>query len=179
MSQSLFIGGVSRSTTEQALAEYISTVAPVDSVEIPTDRVTKKAKGFAFVNMASEEGAQRVIAELHEQQFNGRSLYISMAHSKEEQQTEPCKLYVSGFADSTTNEALTEHLSAGGLVNHVAIATSSNTNESRGFAFVYTATEQDADSVIAACNGSLLDGKEILVRKSRLKKSPHSSHRKR
>ena len=113
MSQSLFIGSLACSTTQEGLSEHLSTVAPVASVTIPTDKISGRPRGFAFVEMESEQGAQKVIAELNERELDGRSLHISIAR-EQEQETEPCKLYVAGLADSVTNEVLTEHLSAAG-----------------------------------------------------------------
>lgn len=167
MSKSLFIGSLSWNTSEKALLQHLSSVAPVVSVVIPTDKISGKPKGFAFVEMESEDAARSVIRELNEQDLDGRSLHISLARPKEAQETEPCKLYVAGLADSVTNEDLMEHLSSGGSVKNVSIVFDKNTNESRGFAFVDTATEQDSDAIIATCNGTKLAGNDILVRKSR------------
>ncbi len=169
MSQSLFIGSLSWNTTEEALSQHISAVAPVASVKIPTDKVSGKPRGFAFVDMESEDGAQQVIAQLNEQELDGRALHISIAR-EQEQETEPCKLYVAGLADSVTEDVLMDHLSSSGSVENVSIVLDRDTQQSRGFAFVDTTSEEDSDAIIEACNGSMLDGKDILVRKSRPKK---------
>ncbi len=169
MSKSLFIGSVSWGTTEQDLLDHISAVAPVVSVKIPTDRFSGKAKGFAFVDMESEEGAQDVIAQLNEQELDGRSLHISIAR-EQQHETEPCKLYVAGLPETVTEEILIEYLSSAGAVNNVSIVFDRDTGKSRGFAFIDTATEEDSDSIIDACNNSKLEGNDILVRKSRPQK---------
>ncbi|MBM3231527.1 hypothetical protein FJZ28_04365 [Candidatus Peregrinibacteria bacterium] len=166
MSSSLFVGGLSWNTTEQALSQHLSMVAPVISVKIPTDKLSGKSRGFAFVDMQSAEDAQKVIAELNERELDGRSLRINVAR---EEDTEPCKLYVAGLADSVTEESLKQCLSDSGSVTGVSIVLDRDTGRSRGFAFVDTASEQDSEAIINACNGTMLDGKSILVRKSRPK----------
>ncbi|MBM3227867.1 hypothetical protein FJZ27_03340 [Candidatus Peribacteria bacterium] len=178
MSNSLFVGGISWNTTEQALSEYLSTVAPVLSVKIPTDKMSGKSRGFAFVEMQSAEDAQKVIAELNESELDGRYLRINIAR---EEDTEPCKLYVAGLADSVTDETLKQYLSEGGSVTGVSIVFDRDTGRSRGFAFVDTASEQDSEAIINACNGKMFEGKSILVRKSRPKteKPRHSFNRNR
>ncbi len=167
MSHSLFIGGLSWNTTEQALSQYLATVAPVVAVKIPTDKLNGKSRGFAFVEMQSVEDAQSVIATLNNTELDGRMLRIDMA--REETETEPCKLYVAGIADSVTEDILRDHLSSAGSITGVSIVFDRETGDSRGFAFVETASEGDSESIIAACNDSMLEGKKIMVRKSRPK----------
>jgi RNA recognition motif-containing protein len=167
MSHSLFIGGLSWDTTEQALAQHLSAVAPVVSVKIPKDRLTGKPRGFAFVDMQSVEGARQVIAELHERELDGRSLRIDAA--REEGGTEPRKLYVAGLSDSVTEDSLRAHLASAGSVTGVSIVLDRDTGRPRGFAFVDTASEEDSESIIASCHDSMFEGKSILVRKSRPK----------
>ncbi len=168
MSSSLFVGSLSWNTTEQALSQYFSTVASVVSVKIPLDKVSGKPRGFAFVEMQSVDDSQKVIAEFNERELDGRTLHISIARERDEV-TEPCKLYVAGLTESVTEDMLKEHLLSAGSIAAVSIVLDRDTHRSRGFAFVDTTSEQDSDSIISALNGSMLDGKSILVRKSRPK----------
>ncbi len=177
MSCSLFVGSLSWNTTEQGLSDHFSTVAPVLSVNIPLDRVSGKSRGFAFVDTPSTEDAERIINAFNEKQLDGRTLFVSIAREREEV-TEPCKLYVAGLTDSVTEEMLTAHLATHGSVVGVSIAVDRETHRSRGFAFVDTSSEQDSDAIIQALNGSSLEGKSILVRKSRPKtEKPRRSFR--
>ncbi len=164
MSTSLFVGGLSWGTTEQSLHQYLSSVAPVVSVKIPTDKMTGKSRGFAFVEMQSAEGTQHIIAQLNEREFEGRALHISPARQEE---TEACKLYVAGLAAGVTEDMLHTHLAAAGGVAKVSIVFDRDTQQSRGFAFVDTTSEADSEAIIAATNGSMLGGATIVVRKSR------------
>jgi RNA recognition motif-containing protein len=52
-------------------------------VKVVTDRDTGRPRGFAFVEMASQEGAQAVIAALNGRDVGGRTLTVSMARERE------------------------------------------------------------------------------------------------
>jgi RNA recognition motif-containing protein len=83
MSSKLYVGNLPFSTTEEALTEAFSALGTVDSVKIITDRDTGRSKGFAFVEMSDEEGAQKAIEALNGSDFGGRSLKISEARPQE------------------------------------------------------------------------------------------------
>jgi RNA recognition motif-containing protein len=59
-------------------------VAPVDTVTVMRDQMTGRARGFAFVEMATDDGAQSAIRELHESQVSGRSLTVNEARPRPE-----------------------------------------------------------------------------------------------
>jgi RNA recognition motif-containing protein len=56
----------------------------VDSVRVMRDMATGRARGFAFVEMGSDEEAQKAITEFHEQQMEGRALVVNEARPKPE-----------------------------------------------------------------------------------------------
>ena len=57
MTQKLFIGGLSFSTSSDRLREFFSQVEGVQSASVVTDRDTVQSRGFGFVEMASTEAA--------------------------------------------------------------------------------------------------------------------------
>jgi len=97
MPKRLFIGGLNYRTTEENLAAYIEAVAPLavrertnqegetvsnPDVRIIWDNEQNRSKGFGFAEMQDEEGAQKVINELNDQEFEGRRLKISIAEDR-------------------------------------------------------------------------------------------------
>ena len=58
-------------------------MGPVESVTVMRDMATGRARGFGFVEMATDEGAQKAITELHESQLGGRTLTVNEARPKE------------------------------------------------------------------------------------------------
>ena len=61
MGRRLFVGNLSYNTDEHRLEELFQSVGPVESVSVVRDQMTGRARGFAFVEMQTEEGAQAAI----------------------------------------------------------------------------------------------------------------------
>ena len=73
----LYVGNLPYETTESDLQTLFSECGAVESVAIPTDRQTGRARGFAFVEMVEEADAQTAISTLNEKEFGGRSLTVN------------------------------------------------------------------------------------------------------
>jgi cold-inducible RNA-binding protein len=82
MGRKLFVGNLSFSTDERRLEETFTAVGPVDSVNIVRDQMTGRARGFAFVEMQSEEAAQAAIQKLNETELDGRKIAVNEARPK-------------------------------------------------------------------------------------------------
>lgn len=79
MGSRLYVGNLPYSATEDDLRELFASVGSVANVSVVVDRETGRARGFAFVEMASDEDAQNAIAKLHDQPFGGRPLTVNEA----------------------------------------------------------------------------------------------------
>ncbi len=84
MGMRLYVGNIPFNTTEQDLQELFGTAGQVASVNVVRDMATGRARGFAFVEMASEADAQKAITELHERDFGGRNLTVNEAKPRPE-----------------------------------------------------------------------------------------------
>jgi cold-inducible RNA-binding protein len=84
MENKLFVGNLSFETSELELQDLFATCGPVTDVNIVTDRFTQKPRGFAFVTMATPEGAQAAIQQLSGKNVNGRELTVNVARPREE-----------------------------------------------------------------------------------------------
>ena len=84
MSTKLYVGGIPYRTTEDALSAHFSEAGEVASVNILTDRETGRSRGFGFVEMATEEGAQKAIEIFDGQDFEGRTLKVNEARPQED-----------------------------------------------------------------------------------------------
>jgi RNA recognition motif-containing protein len=82
MARKLYVGNLPFSAGEQELQELFASAGQVDSVNIVRDNATGRARGFAFVEMASDEDAQNAITKLHNAQFGGRNLTVNEARPK-------------------------------------------------------------------------------------------------
>ena len=83
MGRKLYVGNLPYTAAEQDLQELFEKVGPVESVTVMRDMATGRARGFGFVEMSTDEGAQKAITELHESQLGGRTLTVNEARPKE------------------------------------------------------------------------------------------------
>ena len=84
MGRRLYVGNLPYSTTDEDLNGLFSRIGAVENVRVMRDMATGRARGFAFVQMASEEEAQRAIGEFHQFQLDGRALVVNEARPKPE-----------------------------------------------------------------------------------------------
>jgi hypothetical protein len=78
----LYVGNLPYEIGEAELQELFARVGPVDSVKVMRDQMTGRPRGFAFVEMSTDEGAQTAIRDLNESQVGGRSLSVNEARPK-------------------------------------------------------------------------------------------------
>jgi cold-inducible RNA-binding protein len=79
MNRKLYVGNLPYQTTEEDLQEYFSQAGAVDTVRVMRDQATGRARGFAFVEMATEADAENAVNTLHEKSFGGRNLTVNEA----------------------------------------------------------------------------------------------------
>ncbi len=84
MATKLYVGNLPYSAKEESLSAHFSSAGSVASVKIIIDRETGRSKGFGFVEMESEDGAQNAVSQLDGQEFEGRSLRVSEAKPQPE-----------------------------------------------------------------------------------------------
>lgn len=84
MGRRLYVGNLPYSATEDQLTELFSRAGKVDSVRVMRDMATGRARGFAFVEMGTDEEALKAITDFHEQQMDGRALVVNEARPKPE-----------------------------------------------------------------------------------------------
>ena len=82
MGRKLFVGNLSFNTDERRLEELFQSIGAVDTVNIVRDQMTGRARGFAFVEMQTEEGAKNAIDRLNETELDGRRIAVNEARPK-------------------------------------------------------------------------------------------------
>jgi cold-inducible RNA-binding protein len=80
----LFVGNLSYQTMQDDLQEYFSQAGVVTSVNLMLDKVTGKSRGFAFVEFATSEEANKAVEQFHGKDFQGRALTVNVARPREE-----------------------------------------------------------------------------------------------
>jgi cold-inducible RNA-binding protein len=79
MGNKLYVGNLPYDVNEDDLTELFAKAGSVSTVSIPRDRETGRGRGFAFVEMATEQDARNAITQLHQQSFGGRALAVNEA----------------------------------------------------------------------------------------------------
>jgi len=84
MAKKLYVGNLAYSTTQEAVRELFAQAGDVADVALITDRDTGRPKGFGFVEMATEEGAQEAIRRFNGFTLDSRALTVNEARPREE-----------------------------------------------------------------------------------------------
>ena len=82
--KNLFVGNMSFHTTEDELRALFEPFGEITRIQLMTDRDTGRSRGFAFVEMSSDEDAAKAIAALNGKEVDGRALNVNEARPKPE-----------------------------------------------------------------------------------------------
>ena len=82
MNKKLYDGGLPYSVSDQELRDLFTAHGTVESANVVTDRYTSRSRGFGFVEMSTQEEAEKAIAELNNSQLEGRNLTVNIAKPK-------------------------------------------------------------------------------------------------
>ncbi len=105
MTSRLYVGNLAYSTTDEGLRNFFAAAGEVKSAEIVLERGSGRSKGFGFVEMATDEGAQNAINTLNGKLLDQRPIRIDFAKPKEERPRS-----VGGYVQERANR----HNSGGG-----------------------------------------------------------------
>jgi RNA recognition motif-containing protein len=84
MAKKLYVGNLSYSTTDATLSELFGEFGEILSVNIITDRMSGRPKGFAFVEMAEQIAALAAINQLDGRELDGRSIKVAEARPRQD-----------------------------------------------------------------------------------------------
>ena len=79
MNKKLYVGGLSYSVTDEELNSLFSQHGKVESASVVKDRDSYNSRGFGFVEMSTQEEAEKAIHALNGTDLQGRSLTVNMA----------------------------------------------------------------------------------------------------
>jgi RNA recognition motif-containing protein len=79
----IYIGNLSYQASEEDIREVFAEYGTVKRVVLPIDRETGRMRGFAFVEMSSDEHENSAIADLDGAEWMGRQLKVNKAKPKE------------------------------------------------------------------------------------------------
>ena len=83
MGRKLYVGNLPYGAEESQLQDLFAKAGNVDTVNVVRDRETGRARGFAFIEMASDAEAQQAIKQFNSYELDGRALTVNEARPKE------------------------------------------------------------------------------------------------
>jgi RNA recognition motif-containing protein len=84
MDNKLYVGNLSYSSTEGDIEELFQQAGEVASCQLMLDKFTSRSRGFAFVEMATVEEAQKAVEMFNDYNLQGRNLRVNIARPREE-----------------------------------------------------------------------------------------------
>jgi len=84
MDKKLYVGNLSYNTTDERLRSLFATYGEIESVNVITDRETGRPRGFAFVEMATQEAAEASISGLNGKMVDDREIKVNKAKPQPE-----------------------------------------------------------------------------------------------
>ncbi|VDK24147.1 unnamed protein product, partial [Anisakis simplex] len=144
----MFIGGLTISTSDEALKEFYSQWGELLDCIVMRDPTTKRSRGFGFVTYSKQSEVDAAMAS-RPHVIDGKTVDPKRAVPRELSQKSEAnmsskRLYVSGVREEHTQEVFNEYFSKYGTVVKIDIIADKTTGKPRGFAFV---TFDDYDSV--------------------------------
>jgi RNA recognition motif-containing protein len=79
----IFVAKLNFRTTSEALQDLFAQYGEVKSCKVITDRDTGKSKGYAFVEMFSEDAGLAAIASLNESEFEAQTIVVKKAEDRQ------------------------------------------------------------------------------------------------
>lgn len=89
MGAKLYVGNLPYTVAEAKLQEHFAKHGNVVSARIITDKFSGRSKGFGFVEMSSDDEAQKAISALNGTDFEGRNIVVSEARPQEQRAPRP------------------------------------------------------------------------------------------
>ena len=83
MNKKLYVGGLPYSVTDAQLQQLFAAHGKVESAKVIMDRDSDRSRGYGFVEMGTQEEAEKAIAALNGTQMVGRNITVNIAKPRE------------------------------------------------------------------------------------------------
>ena len=84
MTNNLYVGNLNYETSESTLVTLFAEYGQIESVNLISDRYTGRSRGFAFVEMSTEQAAREAMSGMNGKQVDGREIKVDQAKPKRE-----------------------------------------------------------------------------------------------
>ena len=82
MGRRLYVGNLAWGVTDQDLQDLFAEAGTVDNAQVIMDRATNRSRGFGFVEMGTDEGAEAAVKRLNGRDIKGRPIRVNEAQAR-------------------------------------------------------------------------------------------------
>ncbi|XP_061034159.1 heterogeneous nuclear ribonucleoprotein D-like [Eubalaena glacialis] len=130
----MFIGGIPRDTSKQALLEYLTQFGEMIDFTIKTYPDSGVSRGFGFVLFKDSAAVEKVL-QVKEHKLDGRTIDLKRAKAIE-LKPPPRRVFVGGLNPQLSEEKIREYFGAFGVIENIDLPVSPGTNKRRAFCFI-------------------------------------------
>ena len=165
-SPTLYAGDLHADVTEATLYDIFQALGPIQSIRVCRDRVTRCSLGYAYINLAGVQDAERALASMN--YFSGAQIFgkplrlMWNIHDPSSRRQGEGNIFVKGLAKEIDNKALHDTFSQFGEVLSCKVV-SDREGASLGYGFVHFVEVASAKEAITKVNGMLLKGSKVDV----------------
>ncbi|CRG97599.1 splicing factor 3B subunit 4, putative [Plasmodium gallinaceum] len=85
----IFVGGIDETVDEKCLYDIFSSFGDIRNIEIPMNLVSKKNRGFAFIEYVEKDDAKHALYNMNNFEINGKRIYVNYSKTKKVDQYKP------------------------------------------------------------------------------------------
>lgn len=154
----LFVGGLSWETTDRDLRDYFGKYGEIESINVKTDSLTGRSRGFAFIVFKDPESIDKVVAD-GDHTINGKKCDPKKALARQG------KIFVGGLVPELSDADIREYFEQYGKVVELEMPFDKTKNQRKGFCFITFESEQIVSDLLKRPKQAIKDT-EVDVKKA-------------
>ncbi|XP_050306317.1 RNA-binding protein squid isoform X2 [Anthonomus grandis grandis] len=154
----LFVGGLSWETTDKELREYFGKYGEIESINVKTDSMTGRSRGFAFIVFKEIESLEKVTSA-GEHTIGGKKVDPKKAKARHG------KIFVGGLVPELTDDDIKEYFGQFGNIIEVEMPFDKQKNQRKVFCFITFDCEQVVQDLLKKPKQMIKD-KEVDVKRA-------------
>jgi RNA recognition motif-containing protein len=161
MTHLLFVGNIPYNAFDDELQDLFSQAGTVKSARIIRDSLSKRSRGFGFVEMSTPQAARSAIPMFHDKLYKGRPLFVRF--TRQEEAFANASVYIGSLAYTIVDTDLQSLFSQAGTVISAMVTRDEDSGRSRGFGVVVMASPAEAQAAVAMFHGKNVGGRQLRV----------------